>query len=828
MSCHRATAVAAARSAIGFVPDLEGRLEAHQNLPAHRVQELKHTNSGTGSLPSIMNRRFREESRTPLLNRGQVALAATLMLLVIAMTGVIVLAYININTASSFQSGYVITNLANVQREITQLHLATNRVLRDRSLDFEPIHLQQEKLEKQLEIARVEAEGDSLLTSDLQNLQMLADHYNYEITRLSSKPTETQFNSSAPQIDNILAMMETRIQSVYGEKELEFYRNIDAALELQLTSQALTIGIGGLLLLFGVLLVVSIRRSVSGEFQKAYDLLIAEVAERRRAEEQLRQHNQYLAALHETSLALMNRLSTGDLLEAIITRAAQMLNTDHGYVYLVNQARMLMERRVGVGFFARSIGFGLEKGRGLAGQVWETGQPLVVNDYVRWSNRAPTPGIQEHTIKAVMGVPLMSGQEIAGTIGVAYDQSSGRVFSDREVELLKGFGQLASIALDNARLFSEAEARTIQVEALYHADQELYRHLDLDDVLSTLVDVAVDILKVGKSALLIWNDEKTHLYPKAARGFRPETLERMTFAPGEGLVGQVALNAEPIIVQDTTADHRVDWNITYPERIRAFIHVPLMVDDEVFGIFNVGYTEPRIFDEDDIRLVVALAQRGAAAIQNARLYRQAQQAATLEERQRLARELHDAVTQTLFSASIIADVLPRLWDKQPDEAHKRVVELRELTRGALAEMRALLLELRPTALSETSIDDLLHQLGEATVGRARVPVDVNAEITCDLPLEVKAAFYRIAQEALNNIIKHANPRRVEVRLQCDATSTRLCIRDDGIGFDPNQVRPESFGLHIMQERAAAIGATVQIDSTIGEGTNISATWQPTA
>ncbi|MCJ7550524.1 MAG: hypothetical protein MUQ30_12685 [Anaerolineae bacterium] len=173
------------------------------------------------------------------MSRGQVALAATLALLVIAMTGVVVLAFININTAGSFQSGYVITNLANVQHAITQLHLETNRVLRDRSLGFEPLELQQARLERQLEIARVEAEGDSLLISDLQDLQMLVDHYDYEISRLSSNPTETQLQASTKQIDNVLGMMEKRIFAVYSEKELEFYHNIDGALELQRTSQVL-------------------------------------------------------------------------------------------------------------------------------------------------------------------------------------------------------------------------------------------------------------------------------------------------------------------------------------------------------------------------------------------------------------------------------------------------------------------------------------------------------------------------------------------------------------------------------------------------------------
>jgi signal transduction histidine kinase len=256
------------------------------------------------------------------------------------------------------------------------------------------------------------------------------------------------------------------------------------------------------------------------------------------------------------------------------------------------------------------------------------------------------------------------------------------------------------------------------------------------------------------------------------------------------------------------------------------MHVPVVIDDEVFGVFTVGYTEVRAFDDDDLRLVTAFAQRAASAIRNARLYEQAQQAATLEERQRLARELHDAVTQTLFSASIIADILPRLWERSPAEAKTRVGELRELTRGALAEMRTLLLELRPAALAETPIEELLHQLGEATIGRARVPVVVDAEVGCALPLDVKVGFYRIAQEALNNIAKHAGASQVTVTLACSDSHAQLTIQDDGVGFEPTVVRPDNLGLRIMRERAAAIGATLSIDSEPGIGASISANWQP--
>jgi signal transduction histidine kinase len=225
---------------------------------------------------------------------------------------------------------------------------------------------------------------------------------------------------------------------------------------------------------------------------------------------------------------------------------------------------------------------------------------------------------------------------------------------------------------------------------------------------------------------------------------------------------------------------------------------------------------------------MALGQRTALAVQNARLFEQAQQAAVLEERQRLARELHDAVTQTLFSASLLADVLPRLLERNPAEASRRLEELRTLTRGALAEMRTLLVELRPSALEETPLADLLQRLTEAATGRTHLQAvtRVSGPCTRQLPAEVQIVLYRIAQEALNNIVKHARAQNALVELAyTSAARVRLRISDDGCGFDPEAVPAGHLGLGIMRERVASIGARLRIDSREGEGTHIEVTWR---
>ncbi|CAG1013998.1 partial Sensor histidine kinase LiaS, partial [Anaerolineales bacterium] len=209
---------------------------------------------------------------------------------------------------------------------------------------------------------------------------------------------------------------------------------------------------------------------------------------------------------------------------------------------------------------------------------------------------------------------------------------------------------------------------------------------------------------------------------------------------------------------------------------------------------------------------------------NERLREKAAQDAVAAERTRLARDLHDAVTQTLFSTTLIADVLPDIWEMNRPEGKRRLEELRQLTRGALAEMRTLLVELRPNALVEVPLPTLLRQLTEALSGRARINIQLSAEGERKLPADVQISLYRIAQEALNNVFKHAKASEAVVTLRMGEV-VRLTVADNGSGFDPSTVTADHLGVKIMRERSDAIGAKLSIYSEPGEGTQISVVWQ---
>jgi signal transduction histidine kinase len=261
--------------------------------------------------------------------------------------------------------------------------------------------------------------------------------------------------------------------------------------------------------------------------------------------------------------------------------------------------------------------------------------------------------------------------------------------------------------------------------------------------------------------------------------------------------------------------------------------VPLAIKGRVIGTIGVAHAERNYFTSHHADLALTVANQAAITMVNAELNEHARSLAVLQERQRLARNLHDAVNQSLFSAGLIAEVLPHLWARDPEEGRRSLEDLRRLTRGAQADMRLLLAELRPSTLTDAELGDLLRLLGNALAGRTNLPVSVTVtgqEALPEqraLPADVQVALYRLCQEGLNNIAKHAGSGRVDIHLQYNAGAVVLCIRDDGRGFDPGQAPPGHYGLSMMRERAIAVGATLSITSQPGHGTEIVIRWPET-
>lgn len=375
---------------------------------------------------------------------------------------------------------------------------------------------------------------------------------------------------------------------------------------------------------------------------------------------------------------------------------------------------------------------------------------------------------------------------------------------------------------------------------------------ELDQVLNFIVNQANQILNADAVAIYTDSGNSNRLHIEASINLSINYIEEAIIPLGIGATGLATSSKEPIAIEEV-ANFENYSNITLDEirktlvkklaqNFQSLLSVPLILSNgKVYGTLNLYYRQMRKFSNDDIALAKAYANQTILAIENTQLRASAERSATIAERNRLARDLHDTVTQTLFSMSLITGVLPDLWKNNQETGEKALEELDQLSKGALAEMRSLLFELRPNTLLSVELDALIQQLVDSFRASARIEVDYQYQtIKCKVPAEVKVAFYRIVQESLRNIIKHGHASKVRVRLdaktnvkptrnrtiECETPNSQISviIEDDGIGFYPANLTEEHYGLRIMHDRAREIGADFNIESEPGRGTRVSLIW----
>jgi PAS domain S-box-containing protein len=399
---------------------------------------------------------------------------------------------------------------------------------------------------------------------------------------------------------------------------------------------------------------------------------------------------------------------------------------------------------------------------------------------------------------------------------------------DDLLEFLDAIGDQAAVAVENRRLFAEATEASRRQEVLVEAGLTLALELSLPNVLTKIVEFACAVAGASYGALGVLGHDGV-LEDFITHGLTEDQRQAIGALPvGKGLLGELIRAARPVRLR-RLQDHPSSQGFPaeHPP-MTSFLGVPVSVRGRVYG--NLYLTEKRgasEFTEADERAVVTLAAQAGIAIENARLFSEAQERLALEERTRLARELHDSVSQALFAMTMETAAAQHALDHThagADVLRERLLRLRELTEGALAEMHALIFALRPDAIREEGLIAAIRKQAEGIAARDDLIVAVDApEERLPLGPDVEEQLYRLVQEALSNVAKHAEASHVWVRVRlAGGDQVVLEVEDDGIGFEPSIPRPGHLGLRSMAQRAADLGGQMDVHVPASGGTLVRA------
>ncbi|HEX2075102.1 MAG TPA: GAF domain-containing protein [Geodermatophilus sp.] len=430
--------------------------------------------------------------------------------------------------------------------------------------------------------------------------------------------------------------------------------------------------------------------------------------------------------------------------------------------------------------------------------------------------------------RSIASFPMITRNHPVGAIKTFWP---GPPPDGEELRFLSAIADQAATAVDNARLFADAAASSRRDEGLIAAGLALASELSLPAVLTKIVDLACDVADARYGAVgLLGQDGRLEDF--ITHGIPDEQRAAIGHLPiGRGILGALISDAQPMRLGRIQDDPRSVGFPPHHPPMTSFLGVPITARGRIYG--NLYLTEKRGgtgFTEGDERAVVTLAAQAGVAIENARLFSEAQQRLALEARHRLARELHDSVSQALFSMTLETRGAQLLLERSgvPGDGPlgERLGRLRQLTQGALAEMRALIFELRPEALREEGLAAAIRKQAEGMSARTEIAVEVQVpKRRIPLSGEVEEQVYRLVQEALANVAKHSGARRATVRLQHRRTGHHelvVEVVDDGVGFDPSARQPGHLGLRTMAQRVQQLGGVFRLDSRPGRGTRVSA------
>jgi signal transduction histidine kinase len=529
-----------------------------------------------------------------------------------------------------------------------------------------------------------------------------------------------------------------------------------------------------------------------------------------------------LEELVKAGIALSSELTLDALLQRLVETAASLTGARYAALGVIDASGKSLQRFITTGIDEEThaaIG-DLPRGRGILGVLIGDAEPLRLHSL---GEDPRSVGFPPHhpPMRTFLGAPVLLRGTAYGNLYLT-EKEGGADFSDEDEELVVLLASQAAVAIENARLYESATHWSNQLQALIRIGNALALEIEPSRLLQLVARLLREL--VSARMTVVWLPEGGELEVRAVDGGSGAHLLGTRAGLESSKAGRVFQEGRLRRVDSVLDDPEVDQEVARRLGIRAALYVPLVSGTRALGVLVAVDREGRDvrFSDDDSRVAELFAHRAAVALELSGRVAHDALRRVLEgqelERRRLARELHDETGQAL--TSILLGLKSVETARDGDEVQAAVAELRELVAGTLEDVRRLAVELRPKALDDFGLEPALERLAQGFAEQTGIAVDVEARLDARLPGEVETVLYRIVQEALTNIVKHAQAERVSIVVQNRGDRVAAVIEDDGRGFVPGEARAEGLGLLGMRERLALVNGTIVIESRPGAGTTL--------
>ncbi|GFP43112.1 two-component system, NarL family, sensor histidine kinase DegS [Candidatus Hakubella thermalkaliphila] len=545
-----------------------------------------------------------------------------------------------------------------------------------------------------------------------------------------------------------------------------------------------------------------------------------------------------LSTLYEVGKAISSTLSLREILDVTTERAISVTKAETGSIMLLDEKKGELSIETACGLDHKAVKQVRTKlGEGIAGWVAQQGEPVLLVDLATDPRFKDVS--QREEIRSALSVPLKVKDKVIGVLNVN-NKLVGGPFNEDDLALVSALASEIAIAIENARLYEETKQKVMELSALHDVAKSTASTLKLEKLLALIIEKTAQVLHVPMCALKLIDKKTEELTVMASSGLTKEYIEGLRSRVGEGITGWVAKEGKPLAVSDVTKDSRYRYlGAAKRGHIRAMLCVPLIIRKGTIGVLSVYAPSPHYYTDDEVNLLSTLASQTAIAIENARLYEEiSYQRGALEqlmaktiqtqedERKIVGLEVHDVISQAIASLFYRIQTCERLLDLDVKRAREEFSEMKRMAQGTLDDVTRLMFNLRPPHLEDLGVFPALRRYVDQYQRENAISVEMEVKGRRKrFHPSVEITIYRIVQEALTNVRKHAEARRVALKFEVNQETIHGLIEDNGKGFNPNPFLTKGeaeghLGLLGMKERATLLGGTLDVKSSPGKGTAV--------